>query len=335
MQSCSTPDRHGYSVRFSPFQPNHLLLATSQLYGLAGGGTLFLLELPSAGGKSLTELGRMEWTDGLFDVAWCPYADNIAATASGDGSLQIWGGLDDDIVATETTLKSLNQPLICLQEHKNEVYSINWGEQWNCHQLLSASWDGTIKLWDCHRQNSIATYTGHSDLIYCAKFSPLIANLFASVSTDGNLNLWNSALEFSGKPLMSIEAAHNGEVLACDWSQFDRNILMTGGSDGLVRAWDLRNMRHHIFQLYSGEFAVRRVACSPTAATVVATANYDFTTRIWDFNQSLDSMEVNVNHTEFVCGLDWNASVPHQLADCGWDSVINVYTPKTLKDMLD
>lgn len=68
MQSCSTPDRHGYSVRFSPFQPNHLLLATSQLYGLAGGGTLFLLELPSAGGKGLTELGRMEWTDGLFDV---------------------------------------------------------------------------------------------------------------------------------------------------------------------------------------------------------------------------------------------------------------------------
>ncbi|XP_017486849.1 PREDICTED: peroxisomal targeting signal 2 receptor-like, partial [Rhagoletis zephyria] len=164
MQSCSTPDRHGYSVCFSPFQPNHLLLATSQLYGLAGGGTLFLLKLPSTtDGKGLTQLSRMEWSDGLFDVAWCPYADNIAATASGDGSLQIWGGLNQDIDA-EATLTTLTQPLMVLQEHKNEVYSINWGEQWNYHQLLSASWDGTIKLWDCHRQNSVATCTGHSDL---------------------------------------------------------------------------------------------------------------------------------------------------------------------------
>lgn len=89
---------------------------------------------------------------------------------------------------------------------------------------------------------------------------------------------------------MSIEAAHNGEVLACDWSQFDRNILMSGGSDGLVRAWDLRNMRHHIFQLYSGEFAVRRLACSPTAASVVATANYDFTTRYSSVFQNLNKM---------------------------------------------
>lgn len=253
---------------YSPFP-------SSQLYGLAGGGSLFLLAQNSLDeGQSLTELCRLEWSDGLFDVAWCPYASDIAATASGDGSLQIWSGLDGDSALEELTPK---QPLLCLQEHKNEIYSLDWGEKWNYHTLLSASWDCTLKLWDCNRQNSITTFVGHNDLIYCAKFSPLIANLFASVSTDGHLNLWNS-LDFTGKPLMSIEA-HASEALACDWSHFDRNVLLTGGSDGLVRGWDLRKMRTHIFELGSGEFAVRRLACSPHSATVLASANYDFTTR--------------------------------------------------------
>lgn len=53
--------------------------------------------------------------------------------------------------------------------------------------------------------------------------------------------------------------------------------------------------------------------------------------RIWDFGVSADAVEIHEHHTEFVCGLDWNANKPHQLADCGWDSVINIFTPKTLK----
>lgn len=262
-----TPDRHGYNVKYSPFDSNHLLLATSQLYGLAGGGTLFHLELRSD--CEIEQLSKFEWSDGLFDVAWCPYADNLAATASGDGSLQIWS-LDKD---EEKSTK----PLAILQEHKNEVYSIDWGEQWNNHHILSASWDGSMKLWDSNRLNSLTTFAGHSDLIYCAKFSPLLANIFASVSTDGLLNLWNS-LDFSGKPLISVPA-HSGEVLNCEWSKFDRNVLVTGGSDGVVRGWDLRNLRQHTFELYSGEFAVRRLAFSPCSPTILAAANYDFTTR--------------------------------------------------------
>jgi hypothetical protein len=36
MPSFLTPNRHGYSVRFSPFQPERIVCATSQYFGLAG-----------------------------------------------------------------------------------------------------------------------------------------------------------------------------------------------------------------------------------------------------------------------------------------------------------
>jgi hypothetical protein len=36
MPTFLTPNRHGYSVRFSPFQPERIACATSQYFGLAG-----------------------------------------------------------------------------------------------------------------------------------------------------------------------------------------------------------------------------------------------------------------------------------------------------------
>ena len=88
MASFLTPNRHGYSVRFSPFSPNQLVVATSQYFGLAGGGTLFSLELTPDG--KLMETGNYQWSDGLFDVAWSEVDPAVVVTVSGDCSMQIW-----------------------------------------------------------------------------------------------------------------------------------------------------------------------------------------------------------------------------------------------------
>lgn len=67
MSTFFTTNRHGYSVRFSPFNPDQFVVASSQFYGLAGGGTLYFLEL-SPDGNSIVEKRTHHWTDGLFDV---------------------------------------------------------------------------------------------------------------------------------------------------------------------------------------------------------------------------------------------------------------------------
>lgn len=65
MVSFTTANRHGYSVRYSPFDPDILVVASSQYYGLCGAGTLHLLELAE---DDLHEIGQVQWNDGLFDV---------------------------------------------------------------------------------------------------------------------------------------------------------------------------------------------------------------------------------------------------------------------------
>lgn len=119
-------------------------------------------------------------------------------------------------------------------------------------------------------------------------------------------------------------------MLTCDWSFGDPNILATGGSDSLIRGWDIRRLTVPIFELYGSEYAVRRLQFSPFSVSTLASVGYDFKTRIWDFKQNVEPIEIIRHHSEFTYGLDWNRLRMNQLADCGWDSLVHVFMPKSL-----
>lgn len=226
MSTFLTPNRHGYSVRFSPFDPNRLIVATSQFYGLAGGGTLFILKLLPGGG--IVETKTLQWSDGLFDVVsiamlacifleyidflsfkvWSEQNADSVVTASGDGGLQLWN-INSDSIGGD--LSPSTSPKMCYQEHTKEVYSVDWSKARQEQLMLSASWDCSIKLWDPLRTSSLSTYQGHSELVYNAKFALHMPNTFASVSGDGFLKIWNS---MSMRPVASVKA-HNAEVNFC------------------------------------------------------------------------------------------------------------------------
>lgn len=243
----------------------------------------------------------------------------MVVSASGDGSLQLWN--------TETIDESSHVPKVCYHEHTREVCSVDWSTSPHNRIFLSASWDSSIKLWDPLITASLRTYHAHTDLVYAAKFSPAMANMFASVSADGFLKLWD-VLDQSPKACMNAHL--DSEVMTCDWSRFDHNLLATGGSDGLIKGWDIRNLSSAMFELYGCSYAVRRIRFSPFDANVIASVSYDFSSRIWNFNESSEAIETINHHSEFNYGLDWNRLVKNQLADCGWDSLVHVYSPRTL-----
>lgn len=309
MPTFLTPGRHGYSVRFSPTRADALAVATSQYYGLAGGGTLFFLEL-APDGTTLLEIQKLEWSDGLFDVTWSGTADTTAACGAGDGAVIVWRA-------------GCAAPLRVLRAHTSEVCSVDWPRS----HMLTASWDTTVKLWDPESEACLSTFAGHSQLVYTAAFSPHSPATFASVSGDGHLKLWTCTE--SARPAAVVKA-HDAEVLSCDWSRTETHALATAGSDGLVRGWDLRRLTSPMFTLKGCECAVRRVQFSPHAPSVLAAVSYDFTTRIWDLKRGCDPLETIRHHSEFTYGLDWNSLRPHQIADCGWDSLVHVFTPRSL-----
>ncbi|CAH1798363.1 unnamed protein product [Owenia fusiformis] len=310
--SFRTEARHGYAVEYSPFFPQRLATATSQHFGIAGCGTLIVLDITP---KGLVLARALDWNDGLFDVTWSENNENILVTGSGDGSIQVW-----DIAQPKPA------PIQVYKEHSKEVYSVDWSVTRNTNLLLSGSWDGQIKLWDIHQPKSLNTFQGHEHLVYSAIWSPHITGCFASASGDRTLRVWDVK-----KPYMAQVTipAHDSEILTCDWSKYDQHLMITGAVDCSIRGWDLRQPKQHVFELKGHQYAVRRAKCSPFVASQIASCSYDFTVRLWDFKQP-HPIETIEHHTEFICGLDWNLHIPGQIADCSWDEQVRVYSPQSI-----
>lgn len=87
--------------------------------------------------------------------------------------------------------------------------SVNWSHPFERPAFLSSSWDCTIKLWDPNFISSLQTYADHTKIVYAAKFAKQRSNMFASVSADGYLKLWNCS---QSRPVLSILAHGDSEV---------------------------------------------------------------------------------------------------------------------------
>lgn len=265
---------------------------------------------------------------------WCN--GDLICSASGDGSIQLWN----------INHKSGTSPAMCYKEHAEEIYSIDCNRR-DIGTFISSSWDCTVKLWDNLYSKSLSTFHEHSQLVYQSKFSPLHQNTFASVSGDGLLKIWNMncptamiTVQTQSPEVRNLKkGGANGEklnlffckilkVISCDWNPTNPNVIATGGSEGLLKLWDLRHLSMPLFQIFSGDTAIRKIRYSRHSDSILTAVSYDGMTRIWDLNQPLDAAECVQNHMDSVFGLDWNPIRSNQLVDCGWDSFVQVFRSK-------
>lgn len=175
----ATTNRHGYSVRFSPFNPTTLACATAQNYGIHGRGTLFILDYVP--GTPIRLVKAFEWPYGLYDVTWSELEEDVVIGAGADGNIIM------------IALNRANVPRLILKGHTKEVYSIDWSQTRQEQLLLSGSWDHLVKVWDPQAGNLLSTFTGHTSKVYSVAWSPRIPGLFASASGKSVLQLsWAS-----------------------------------------------------------------------------------------------------------------------------------------------
>jgi peroxin-7 len=139
------------------------------------------------------------------------------------------------------------------------------------------------------------------------------------------------------------------EILTHDWNKYRDTVLATGGVDRVVRTFDLRNPAAGPAALLPGhEYAVRRLAWSPHASDVLASASYDMTVRVWSDGSAVASappppppqlgsvavgtqLGVMNRHSEFATGVDWCLfGTGGWLASAGWDQRVLVWDAHTL-----
>ncbi|PHJ23220.1 wd g-beta repeat-containing protein [Cystoisospora suis] len=312
----------GQCCQFSPFRPDLLAVGTAELFGITGPGGLHVFLFAEAvsaeehrseetlrgrggttslannadswRGCSVREIAFFRTADAVTDCAWSETNENTIATAGADGVVRLW---DIRNRVSSGPSKEDSSTSVELKGHAAEVSCIEWPSV-SRHLLLSASWDGSARVWHIPALKCTQVLP-HPQCVYAASFSPHRPDLVGSVSADGRLRLFdlNAGVARPGGSPGQLEAlaggirrhrlagevvAHAAEALSLDWSKYQDTQIFTGGSDGTLSAWDIRLLgRGPLLSFQAHGLAVRALRCSPFSSGIIATASYDTSVKVF------------------------------------------------------
>jgi len=96
--------------------------------------------------------------------------------------------------------------------------------------LVSASYDETLKVWDVRSQNCLATLEGHDSAVMACALASDGLTMFSS-SNDGTMMVWDMS---SKKPLARSPGCSS--LSCCALTRDDLNIV-TGDRCGEIKLW--------------------------------------------------------------------------------------------------
>jgi len=167
-------------------------------------------------------------------------------------------------------------PIISLQAHSSKVSGICWGNYEKRQavgassslpeQLITASWDHSIKVWNIERQDCLLSLNS-SRVVGCMDTSPHSSGICATGHPDCTVRLWDvraagggsDAKESSSSILVSdnvFRPSHKAWISEVQWSTTNPYQIYSCSHDGTVKVWDIRSST----QLYT----VKVLPPSPT-----------------------------------------------------------------------
>eukprot|EP00164_Ancoracysta_twista_P002079 GFYU01002741.1.p1 GENE.GFYU01002741.1~~GFYU01002741.1.p1 ORF type:complete len:354 (-),score=75.50 GFYU01002741.1:387-1448(-) len=161
-----------------------------------------------------------------------------------------------------------------LKGHFAKVYAVHWAMDGK--QLVSASQDGKLLVWNGYTANKIHCVPLKSTWVMTCAFSPS-ANLVACGGLDNICTVYNLR-DPTMKPQKEL-IGHTGYLSCCRFVN-DRQILTSSG-DMNCMLWDIETgMLTSTFTDHNGD--VMTVSVSPTDSNVFVSGACDSTAKLWD-----------------------------------------------------
>ena len=158
---------------------------------------------------------------GPVSIAFSPDGKQIVS-GSNDGTICLWDATSGELFGTPP--KNDPRPVASVIGHTSGVSSVTFSP--NGKLIVSASYDGTLCLWDAAGGQLVAFHEGHMDWVTSVAFSS-DGKKIVSGSRDGAVFLWDAA---SG-PLIGSPLKHPVDS-NCRMFGRDSSVSVTFSSDG-------------------------------------------------------------------------------------------------------
>ncbi|KUJ10180.1 uncharacterized protein LY89DRAFT_710917 [Mollisia scopiformis] len=206
-----------------------------------------------------------------------------------------------------------------LEGHLDSVTSVAFSP--DSKQVVSGSYDATIRLWDAATGAALQTLKGHTNLVTSVAFSPN-GKQVVSGSDDKTVRLWDAA---TGAALQTLEG-HSDWVRSVAFSPNGKQVV-SGSDDETIRLWDaatgapLQTLEGHLTWASS-------VAFSPDGKQLVFGAG-DRTVRLWDV-ATRKRLQTLKGHTNLVTSVAFSPD-GKQVVSSSEDQTVRLWDAATGK----
>jgi len=239
----------------------------------------------SAGGTKFESDNIIAGADAIESCAISPDA-SIIAMGTDTGKLRLW---DTHAMKEKKSFFA----------HKASVLWCTFSPTQN--QLLSASMDGTLKLWDLdgNFDKPISSFNEHTDAVQTGYFCK-DGNNIVSASWDRTLKVWHIPTEkvdsFNAKSSLTLQG-HTNELQDGRFSP-DCQRVVSASMDGTMRLWDVKN-GSQIALLIAPPNRVQNLEFSPKEGKSILTCSHNRSLKLWNTEDGEELMTLH-GHTNDI-----------------------------------
>ncbi|XP_043254975.1 glutamate-rich WD repeat-containing protein 1 isoform X2 [Colletes gigas] len=242
----------------------------------------------------------------------------LAASWSELGRVHIWN-LEEQlrVLDNEELLRAYRKkceksdggvkPLFTFKGHLSEGYSLDWCST-ELGTLASGDCKGNIHIWHIGDNNGCATwhvdqrpYNSHSPhSVEDLQWSPNEKHVLASCSVDKSIKIWDTRASPQSACMLTAVGAHTADINVISWNRKENQFLVSGGDDGLICVWDLRQFGPNgssplaVFKQHTAP--VTTIEWNPQEGTVFASGGADEQIAQWDLSVETDQSEEMENN---------------------------------------
>ena len=216
-----------------------------------------------------------------------------------DNTLIIWDLQEASDLDAE---KTCGNPRKVLTGHSHFISDIDVSQ--DSRFCLSASWDGTMRLWNLKSGQTRKTFIGHTKDVMTVSFSPDNRQI-ASGSMDKGLKIWN----IHGVCKFTVEQNCHNDWVSCVRYFYDmkKPIVISASWDRTIKVWDNTTMTlMHTFVGHKAQINCLDIA---SGTTFLASGGRDGNVNVWNLvdGKHLDECDAEspVNCVIFATRVLW------------------------------